>query len=103
MHHRVMLSYLHSYAKKYDLIRHIKCGYETLNIERVEYKWKVTVRDNNSKEKETRNEWFDFVMICTGHHSHPFVPNFFGERSFKGQHELFTISVALNFTKLFET
>ena len=77
------------YAEKFDLERHIQYNSKVINITYADDydssgRWKITVA-NVENENETRTEVFDGVMVATGHHVIPLIPNFPGQESFKGQ------------------
>jgi cation diffusion facilitator CzcD-associated flavoprotein CzcO len=77
--HRQLLIYFSNYAKAFGLEPHIRLE------SRVEYcdrrddgRWSVRV----SSKGETREEVFDWLLVCSGHHRQPFVPDYPG--SFTG-------------------
>lgn len=92
MHHKVMLNYIHSYAQHFDCIKHIKFNHEIEEISRVSNKWKISLIDHSNSSTTHKNEFFDIVMICTGHHGRPFVPKFPGQNNFKGKSQTFSQS-----------
>ena len=85
MHHKVMLKYIQSYAQHFDCVKHIKFNHEIEEISRVSNKWKISLIDHSNSSTTLKNEFFDIVMICTGHHGRPFVPKFAGQNNFKGK------------------
>lgn len=84
MHHKVMLKYIESYALHFDCIKHIKFNHEVEEISQINGKWKICFIDH-TKTSTHKSEFFDMVMICTGHHGRPFEPNIIGQHSFKGK------------------
>jgi cation diffusion facilitator CzcD-associated flavoprotein CzcO len=78
--HRQLLAYFTEYARAFRLGPHIRLG------SRVEQcvlgsddRWTVRVIANG----ETRTETFDSVLVCSGHHREPLVPEYPG--SFAGE------------------
>ena len=54
--------------------------------ENSEHKYKVTSVPSNTKDGvEETIKYFDYVIICNGHHSVPSMPNFQGESNFEGK------------------
>ena len=45
--------------------------------------WEVTIKDLQTGDIHV--EHFDAVMVCTGHHAEKKMPQFEGEKEFKGQ------------------
>lgn len=83
LHHTLMLKYLLSYAKHFHLLDHIKTGHEVIEVWRShDNKWNVRVKDTNNFIKD---EQFDCVMICSGHHTHAYAPPLPGQQQFKGE------------------
>lgn len=84
MHHKVMLKYLIDYANKFELLDHIRTSHEIMEVYRAtdEGKWIVRVKD--VKKNQVKDEKFDLVMVCTGHHTHAYSPVFAGQQKFKG-------------------
>lgn len=88
MHNSKMVQYFELYADKFNLHQSVKFNHEVLQVERAEDhddtgRWQVTVRDNTDKRISTKV--FDAVLVCTGHHVHPSVPVFEGQKEFKGK------------------
>ncbi|KAH9513440.1 Cyclopentanone 1,2-monooxygenase (CPMO) [Bulinus truncatus] len=50
---------------------------------RIQKLWRVAVMDLTTKL--TSDQYFDFVLICTGHHAEPNTPYFPGQGIFKGK------------------
>jgi dimethylaniline monooxygenase (N-oxide forming) len=87
MHHKLMYQYIMSYAKKFDCLQHIVYNSEVTEVSRCGSRWKVLVRKtntNNNITSQPTTEFFDAVLICTGHHGRPVVPTFKGQKSFEG-------------------
>jgi dimethylaniline monooxygenase (N-oxide forming) len=86
MHHKVMLKYIEDYANKFECLPHIQYRHEVVEISRASFqgKWKIHLRDHNDRGRE-KTEFFDAVLICTGHHGRPFIPPFPGINKFKGE------------------
>ncbi|KAL0869189.1 hypothetical protein ABMA27_007471 [Loxostege sticticalis] len=78
----VIYNYLKSYAEHFDLYKLIKFEHQAISVKKFENEWKVKYKHTpTGKEVE---EKFDYVVVATGHHSKPYVPNFPGESLFKG-------------------
>lgn len=87
MPHGYVVQYLHMYAKKFDLLKHIHFKATVLDISRTPNhretgQWKVTLAIGEGKVNESI---FDAVMICNGHLSKPFFPKFNGLDRFQGR------------------
>ncbi|GFQ67662.1 dimethylaniline monooxygenase 5, partial [Trichonephila clavata] len=79
LHHTLVLKYLEMYAEHFDLLGNISYYHEVVEvIPSEDYgttgRWLVKVRDIHSDE--TAEEIFDGVMVCIGHHGHPFIPTY---------------------------
>lgn len=88
MHHKVMFDYINSYAKKFDCMRHVKFNHEIIEISRAKGSagFKIILKDHSSSDGcVEKNEYFDCVMICTGHHGRPYIPNLPGMEKFRGK------------------
>lgn len=78
-----VLNFLEYYAKHFNVLESISFRHEVIRVQpRRDDRWDVTVRD--VLKDEYKEEIFDFVMICTGHHWEPRYPNFPGEDLYKG-------------------
>ncbi|CAJ0584989.1 unnamed protein product, partial [Mesorhabditis spiculigera] len=88
MHNAQLLKYFNDYADEFNLRKYIKFHHKVLNVERAsDYvktgKWKVTYKDNEGQQKE---EIFDGVLCCTGHHTTPWLPEKWpGQDTFPGK------------------
>ncbi|XP_059053198.1 senecionine N-oxygenase-like isoform X2 [Achroia grisella] len=79
---QVYYDYIQSYAEHFNLIDDIKFLHNVISVKRIDNTWKVKHKHVISgKEFE---EDYDFVIIGTGHHSKPNMPNIPGENLFKG-------------------
>jgi len=78
--HDLILKYINLYANAFGLLRYIKLNTKVLKCVPANGKWKVTVVHEN-KERE---EEFDGLLVCNGHHNVPRFPNFDGADSFTG-------------------
>ena len=84
LHHKTMVNYIENYAKQFNCLKHIKYRHEVKRIQKINgNKWKVIVINHNNNQ--IKEELFDVVMVCSGHHSHPNKPYFIGQENFKGQ------------------
>ncbi|CAI5448655.1 unnamed protein product [Caenorhabditis angaria] len=88
MHNLEMLNYLKAYAEHHGLIKHIRFNHKVLNVERsssyaADGTWKITYQ---TPEGQTKEEIFDGVLVCSGHHAIPHWPvPFKGQDTFKGR------------------
>ena len=89
MHNRYVVSYLHLYAKQFDLESRIKFKHEIKLVTPapdydVSGQWRVTFVDHNASDSaEEQTMTFDAVMVCTGHHASKHQPSFAGQERFK--------------------
>lgn len=74
--HRLILSYLRSFADAYGLTGTIEFGVEVTSVRRLGATWMVTRADGTTSEHES-------VIACTGSQWHPFTPEIPG--NFTGQ------------------
>lgn len=87
MHNTYMLEYFRMYAERFDLLKYIKYKCKVLKVEMGDDyeetgKWNVTVQD--LKNGVTFTNVYDGVMVCTGHHTFPYYPQFEGLDDFQG-------------------
>ncbi|CAG8756037.1 10302_t:CDS:2, partial [Dentiscutata erythropus] len=84
MNHFLVEKYIDMYAEHFNLLPHIKFNTTVLKVSILpDKRWKVKYiiqSENNEKE-----EIFDFVMVCSGHHRKPKWPEFKGMNLFKGE------------------
>ena len=85
MSHRYVLKYFRLYAEKFGLLSHIKFNTSVLSVVQspkydISGCWDVTYQ----KDNKVIAEEFDGVLICTGHHTIPYRPEFKGLESFRG-------------------
>ncbi|XP_049877785.1 senecionine N-oxygenase-like isoform X2 [Pectinophora gossypiella] len=80
---RLYYDYIKDYAKHFDLIRHIKFLHLVVAVRRESNIWKV--KHKYLPTEEEFEDEFDYIIIGTGHHSKPNMPNIPGESNFKGK------------------
>ncbi|XP_074641984.1 flavin-containing monooxygenase 5-like [Tubulanus polymorphus] len=90
MPHKYVLKYFRLYAKNFNLLQHIKfsCCVESVRpaADFAETgRWEVFTRPAGFTDSNETSEIFDGVMICTGHHVYPHIPNLPGLNKFKGE------------------
>ena len=86
--HYKVLEYFHLYCVNFGLKKYI--SFET-RVELVEKSnnfqdtgnWVLTITD--LKQNKTYVEMFNFVLLCNGHHSDPYIPHFPGHKLFAGE------------------
>ncbi|KAL6722866.1 hypothetical protein Aduo_017944 [Ancylostoma duodenale] len=89
MHNTELLEYFRSYAKHFNLEKHIRFSHKVKSIRRNSRfsetgQWDVEWLD--LKTNNTATETFDGVMVCTGHHTDPYWPDPFpGQKTFSGK------------------
>ncbi|XP_008482667.1 dimethylaniline monooxygenase [N-oxide-forming] 5-like [Diaphorina citri] len=69
--HSMMLDYLRSYAKKFDVYNHSIFNTEVINLEQYEDIWEVEL--SNGKKKK-----YDFIAVCNGAQRVARYPNYSG-------------------------
>ncbi len=73
--HRQLLAYFTSYAKAFDLEPHVRLKSKVERCTRMaDGRWTVRVIANG----EARDEVFDWLVVCSGHHRQAFVPEYPG-------------------------
>ncbi|GFV01103.1 dimethylaniline monooxygenase 5 [Trichonephila clavipes] len=87
MHNSVMFQYFKMYAEKFGVLRHVQLMTEVLQVTQADDyektgRWKVTSK--RLKDGTINTEEFDGVLLATGHHSCPQLPDFPGLKNFKG-------------------
>ena len=82
------LDYLHAYAEHFQLLPHIRFLTEVVSVAPAGADgWRVCARPAQAGPGRgpAAEERFDGVMICTGFNSKPWMPEFPGAESFRGQ------------------
>ncbi|XP_063283586.1 flavin-containing monooxygenase 5-like [Pelobates fuscus] len=89
MHHSKVMEYFRMYAQNFNLIKYIQFKTTVYSIKKrpnftTTGKWIVIIECDGEQERRV----FDAVMVCTGHHSTPYLPlhSFPGIEMFKGQY-----------------
>ena len=88
MHNTKVQEYFRLYADKFDMHKYITFNMEILKVEPTEDfettgQWAVKIQ--NRKTEEVKDEVFDAVMVCTGHHAEKNIPTFPGLDKFQGR------------------
>jgi len=78
MHHSEYLDYLRRYAKRYQLLDHVRFGATVIRVSHEEGRWTVEWKTKDNIQKEV----FDAVAVCTGTHQIPRFPNIRGLETF---------------------
>ncbi len=79
--HRQVLDYLQGYARRFDLLPHIRLQTTVHQLQKKGAAWQVTL--SSAADPRPRTETFDAVVIANGHHSEPLWPQVPGQ--FAGQ------------------
>ena len=79
-HHSVYLQYLKEYGEKHNVLPLIKYNREVLNLRKNGEEWEITVRHGN----ETYTTTSDAVVICSGLHHIPLMPEITGQENYAG-------------------
>src|ERR1700743_2963637 len=73
--HRQMLDYFNAYAARFDLLPKIVLNTRVESAKRLgDGRWSVETTRPDGKRVET----FDYLMICSGHHRDPLMPDYPG-------------------------
>uniref|UniRef100_A0A182QBZ2 Flavin-containing monooxygenase n=1 Tax=Anopheles farauti TaxID=69004 RepID=A0A182QBZ2_9DIPT len=79
-----ILSFLHLYAVRYGIEKHIKFEHNVLQVlPAADGRWIVEVE--NLVENVKQQYSFDFLLVCNGHYHTPNVPDLQGNNIFQGQ------------------
>ena len=79
--HRKLIAYFESYADHFDLRRHIQLNTRVQHAARGEDgRWRVHL--SNVAEPEI----FDCLLVCSGHHREPYIPDYPGRFTGEMQH-----------------
>lgn len=86
--HKYVLEYFKLYAKRFNLLNHIMFNTNVKNITpskdySLTGRWVVTT--SCQKSGVTTSDVFDGVLICSGHHTYPYQPQFDGLEKFQGK------------------
>ena len=89
MHNTKVMEYLHMYAKKFDMLKHIKFNTSVKTVKRssdheVTGKWDITHFPHGKEIVGQKTETFDFLFVCTGHHWIMNMPYVQGIEDFTG-------------------
>jgi hypothetical protein len=73
--HRQLLAYFNDYASTFDLHGYIRLGCQVTHCTRLDDgRWSVRVQANGQPEEAN----FDWLVVCSGHHRQPFIPEYPG-------------------------
>ncbi|XP_037049491.1 senecionine N-oxygenase-like [Bradysia coprophila] len=82
--HSDVLKYLHSYADRFDITKHIKFNHLVVRVLPLEEdKWEIVVKELPSDEFITKI--FDIVFVCNGHFFAPSSPEIEDAQEFRGK------------------
>eukprot|EP00934_Nitzschia_sp_Nitz4_P008468 Nitzschia sp. Nitz4//scaffold98_size77359//17747//19267//NITZ4_005541-RA/size77359-processed-gene-0.34-mRNA-1//-1//CDS//3329560736//8458//frame0 len=77
-HHTTLLKYFQDYAHHFDVPKYIKFFSKVLKAERDETSGTWTLSIQDVETEECRQEYFDVLMVCNGHHWDPRMPEYPG-------------------------
>lgn len=80
MTHWQTLRYIRSYADHFGVTARIRFNHEVLRLDK-----DGTIRVRDTKTGRDWEDVFDGVLVCTGHHASPSVPDVPGSELFKGR------------------
>lgn len=85
---RQVFEYFNLYVDNFKLRPYINLNTSVISVKRSHDfsssgRWDVRVKDNVIGKE--RDEVFDAVMLCSGHHADKYVPTFPGLSNFKGK------------------
>ena len=77
--------YLQQYARKFDLLRHVKFGHKVTALRRSAdgTQWELEIERTHDQSK--LRSTFDKVIVATGQHHDPMIPHFEGIEHFRGR------------------
>lgn len=79
-----VLKFIHSYADRFDLKKHIKLSYSVVSVKPIDgEKWEIIVKDLLNETFATNI--YDAVIVCNGHYFKPRIPQFDGVKCFVGE------------------
>nr|XP_013026426.1 unnamed protein product [Anser cygnoides domesticus] len=75
MHHSKIMEYFRMYARRFDLLRHVRFGTRVCRVsKRPDFaatgRWEVVTESEGKQESAV----FDAVLVCTGHHTDAHLP-----------------------------
>ncbi|KRY85858.1 Dimethylaniline monooxygenase [N-oxide-forming] 5 [Trichinella pseudospiralis] len=81
MHNTQLMNYLQEYADQFQLIKHVHFNTEVIKVKKsVDHAknghWMIETKNTITSEVELND--FEAVLLCSGHHCHPYMPNFKG-------------------------
>jgi dimethylaniline monooxygenase (N-oxide forming) len=82
------VKYFDLYGEQFQYEKYVRFRHRIVKLEpNDDYeetgKWKVTAKNLNIEEEIT--EVFDGVMVCTGHHVQPLIPEFKDQDKYRGK------------------
>ncbi|KAJ4843019.1 hypothetical protein Tsubulata_005402 [Turnera subulata] len=90
--HREVLLYLQDFAREFGVQEMVRLGHEVVSVELVgeeeddsitsKGKWQVKCKNRNNEFVE---EFFDAVVVCSGHHTQPRIAEFPGYKVWPGK------------------
>ncbi|XP_038038882.2 flavin-containing monooxygenase 5-like [Anas platyrhynchos] len=89
MHHSKIMEYFRMYARRFDLLRHVRFRTSVCRVsKRPDFastgRWEVVTESEGKQQSDV----FDAVLVCTGHHTDAHLPlhTFPGIEKFKGSY-----------------
>ncbi|KAG9297193.1 hypothetical protein G9A89_019474 [Geosiphon pyriformis] len=83
--HNLVIKYWEMYADNFNLHQYIKLHLKVLRVFQLSNdRWMVKYASTEGDQTEQEDE-FDYVMVCSGHHQKPRMPNYIGMDTFSGK------------------
>ena len=84
-HHSVIQNYISSLVNRKGYEKFVSYNTAVENAEKVGKEWKLILRQNDEKSRKDHwwVEWFDAIIIASGHYNVPYVPKINGLDDFE--------------------
>ncbi|KAJ3032242.1 Dimethylaniline monooxygenase [N-oxide-forming] 4, partial [Rhizophlyctis rosea] len=81
--HQLYHRYLQSYAKHFDVLRHIHFHTTVVSANHSDDGW--TIVSTSEANNMTKEDVFDRLVVAVGQYHHPYIPDVEGQDEFKGE------------------
>ncbi|CAG8438387.1 9832_t:CDS:2 [Acaulospora morrowiae] len=86
LHNSLVAKYFDMYAEHFNLLAHIKFNTTVINVSILpDKRWRVRYVTRGEGNDEEKEDIFDYVMVCAGHHRFHRWPKYKGMDVFKGE------------------